>query len=121
MANSAEVVRGYTQALGKGDFASARRYLHDHLSFQGPIDTFDRPEPYLESLKKLHAIVRRIDLKKLFVDGDDVCMLYDLVTNTPAGTSFVAEWHHVRGDKIASIRVVFDARPFAVMFGAEHS
>ena len=72
-------------------------------------------------MKKLHAIVRRIDLKKLFVDGDDVCMLYDLVTNTPAGTSFVAEWYHVRGDKIASIRVVFDARPFAAMFGPEHS
>ncbi len=120
MATAAEVVQGYTQALGKGDFASARRYLHDNLSFHGPIDTFDKPEPYLESLKKLHAIVQRIDMKKFFVDGNDVCMLYDLVTNTPAGTSFVAEWHHVKGEKIASIRVVFDARPFAAMFGPRH-
>jgi hypothetical protein len=120
MANAAEVVQGYTQALGKGDFASARRYLHDNLSFHGPIDTFDKPEPYLEALKKLHAMVQRVDMKKFFVDGSDVCMLYDLVTNTPAGTSFVAEWHHVKGEKIASIRVVFDARPFAAMFGPKH-
>jgi len=120
MANAAEIVQGYTQALGKGDFASARRYLHDNLSFQGPIDTFDKPEPYLDSLKKLHTIVQRIDMKKFFVDGNDVCMLYDLVTNTPAGTSFVAEWHRIQGDKIASIRVVFDARPFAAIFGAKH-
>ena len=43
MANSAEVVRGYTQALGKGDFASARRYLHDHLPFKAPsIPSTDR-------------------------------------------------------------------------------
>lgn len=120
MAHAADVVQRYTQALGKGDFAAARRYLHDNLSFHGPIDTFDKPEPLLESLQKLHPIVQRIDMKKLFVDGNDVCMLYDLVTNTPAGTSFVAEWYHVAGDKIASIRVVFDARPFAAMFGAKH-
>lgn len=120
MANSAEVVQGYAQALGKGDFAAARRYLHDNLSFHGPIDTFDKPEPLLASLKKLHAMVQRIDMKKVFVDGNDICMLYDLVTNTPAGTSCVAEWYHVKGDKIASIRAVFDARPFAAMFGGKH-
>jgi hypothetical protein len=60
--------------------------------------------------------VQRIDVKKLFVDGDDVCLLYEMVTNTPAGTAFIAEWLHVEGDKIAAIRTVFDARPFAAMF-----
>jgi len=39
-----------------------------------------------------------------------------MVTKTPAGTAFIAEWIHVKGDKIASIRTVFDARPFAAMF-----
>jgi len=56
-------------------------------------------------------------MKKVFVDGNDVCSLYDMVTKTPAGTAFIAEWHQVKGDKIAAIRVVFDARPFAAMFG----
>jgi hypothetical protein len=86
------------------------------LSFQGPIETFQTPEPYLESLKKLHPIIERVEMKKMFVDGDDVCLLYDMVTKTPAGTAFIAEWHHITGDKIAAIRVVFDARPFAAMF-----
>jgi hypothetical protein len=40
-----------------------------------------------------------------------------MVTKSPAGTAFIAEWHRVKGDKIAAIRVVFDARPFAAMFG----
>jgi hypothetical protein len=44
-------------------------------------------------------------------------LLYDLVTNTLGGTSFVCEWMQVKGEKIAAIRVVFDARPFAAMFG----
>jgi hypothetical protein len=38
------------------------------------------------------------------------------VTNTPAGTAFVCEWYQVKGEKIADVRVVFDARPFAAMF-----
>jgi hypothetical protein len=116
MANAVEVVQSFKQALGKGDVAAARKLLHDNLSFRGPIDSFDKPEPYLAALEKLHHIVQRIDVKKLFADGDDVCMLYDMVTNTPAGTAFIAEWLHVKGDKIASIRTVFDARPFAAMF-----
>jgi len=70
--------------------------LHDNLSFRGPIDTFDKPEPYLQALEKLHKMVERVDMTKMFVDGNDVCPLYDLVTNTPAGTSFVCEWRAFR-------------------------
>ena len=116
MAKPADIVQKFLGALGKGDFVAARKYLDDHLSFQGPIDTFQKPEPYMESLKKLHPIIERIEMKKMFVDGDDVCLLYDIVTKTPAGTAFVAEWHHITGDKITAIQVVFDARPFAAMF-----
>jgi len=116
MANANKIVSDYQQALGKGDFAAARKLLHDNLSFHGPIDTFDSAEPYLESLKKLNPIIQRIDMKRTFADGNDVCLLYDMVTNTPAGTQFIAEWYQVKGDKIASVRVVFDARPFAAMF-----
>jgi hypothetical protein len=118
MANAGQVVQGFMGAMGRGDFAAARKYLDDNLSFRGPIDAFDKPEPYLQALEKLHKMVERVDMKKMFVDGNDVCLLYDLVTNTPAGTSFVCEWMQVRGERIASIRVVFDARPFAAMFGA---
>ncbi len=44
-------------------------------------------------------------------------VLYEMVTNTPAGTAFIAEWYQVRGGKIAALRAVFDARPFAALFG----
>jgi hypothetical protein len=109
-------VSDYQQALGKVDFGAARKLLHDNLSFQGPIEKFNSPEPYLESLQKLHHIIQSIDVKRIFADGNDVCVLDDMVTNTPAGTAFIAEWYQVKGDKIAEIRIVFDARPFAAMF-----
>jgi ketosteroid isomerase-like protein len=117
MANAVEIVQSFKQALAKGDVAAARRWLHDDLSFRGPIDAFDAPEPYLAALAKLHPIVERVEVRKLFADEEDVCLLYDMVTRTPAGTAFIAEWLTVRGERIASIRTVFDARPFAAMFG----
>jgi hypothetical protein len=116
MTQSGDVLRTFMEAMAKGDFAAARKCLHADLSFQGPIDTFHQADSYIEAVKKLHAIVERVDMKKMFVDGDDVCLLYDMVTRTPVGTAFIAEWHRVKGDKIAAIRVVFDARPFAAMF-----
>jgi hypothetical protein len=119
MANASKIVSDYQQALGKGDFVAARKLVHDNLSFQGPIDTFHKPEPYFEALKKLHPIIQGIDMKKSFADGNDVCVLYDMVTNTPIGTVFVCEWYQVKGEKIAAVRTVFDARPFAAMFAAK--
>ena len=91
--------------------------MQDNMTFQGPLDTFNTADQYLESLKRLASIIQRIDLKKVFVDGDDVCVLYEMVTNTPAGTAFIGEWYQVKDSKIAYVRAVFDARPFAAMFG----
>jgi limonene-1,2-epoxide hydrolase len=119
MANPLNVIQQFQQAIGKGDFTAARQLLQDNLSFRGPIDTFQKPEPYLEALKRLHPIIQRIDMKKIFADGNDVCVLYDMVTNTPAGTAFVCEWYQVKGEKIADVRTVFDARPFAAMFAGK--
>jgi SnoaL-like domain len=113
-----EIVQKYQGAMANDDWAGARKFLDDHLAFSGPFEKLDRPEPLLESLKRLHGMVERVDMKHVFADGNDVCVWYDLVTNSPAGTALVSEWHHVEGDKITSIQVVFDARPFAPMFAA---
>jgi hypothetical protein len=120
MAKALEVVQKFQGAMANDDWTAARGCLDDHLSFAGPFDTFDRPEPYLESLRRLHGMVERVDMKHVFVDGNDVCLWYDLVTNSPAGTALIAEWHHVEGDKITSVQVLFDARPFAALFAAAH-
>lgn len=115
--SATEVVEGYRAALGKGDFATARTFMHDNMTFEGPLDTFNTADQYLEAGKRLATIIQRIDIKRVFADSDDVCILYDMVTNTSAGTAFIAEWYQVKGGKIAALHAVFDARPFAALFG----
>jgi len=110
-----ETVLAFQQAIGHKDFTSARKLLQDNLEFRGPIDTFHKADDYLRAIEKLSAIVEGVDILKVFEDGNDVSLFCDLKTKV-AGTSFVAEWYKVNDGKIASVRVAFDARPFAAMF-----
>jgi hypothetical protein len=58
----------------------------------------------------------RAKKRKVFVDGDDVCVICDLKT-APVPSSRTCEWYQVRDGRIASVSVVFDARPFAPLLG----
>ena len=118
MANPLNVIQQFQQAIGRKDFAAGRKLLHDNLEFHGPIDTFHKADDYLHAIQKLSAIVEGVDILKVFEDGNDVGLFYDLKTKT-VGTSFVAEWYQVKDGKITSVSVVFDARPFAAMFAKQ--
>jgi SnoaL-like domain len=113
MMTAKEIVDAYQAAMDKGDVVAARKFLADDLKFQGPLDTFDKPEPYLNALKQLAPVLERVEVKKVFGDGDEVARFRDLHFRPPLPTTFVGEWFVVRGEKIASIRIAFDARPFA--------
>ena len=115
MADAAEVAEGFFDAWTGKDFGRARGLLHDDVSFQGPIDSFSDADSYLASLRQLSGIVLGADKQKVFTDGDDVCVIYDLKT-APVPSSRTCEWYQVRDGKIASVVVIFDARPFAAMF-----
>ena len=116
MADAPEVVQRYQRAFGSGDVQTARSLLADDLHFVGPIEEFHNADDYMQSVGKLAQIVTGTDVKKAVADRDDVVTIYDLHTNTPAGTSNIAEWATVKSGKIVEIRVFFDARPFAAMF-----
>ncbi len=112
---AAQVAEDFFGAWTGKDFARARALVHDDVSFDGPIDSFSDADSYLASLQQLSGIVTGAETQKVFVDGDDVCVIYDLKT-MPVPRSRTCEWYRVRDGKIASVSVVFDARPFAAMF-----
>jgi SnoaL-like domain len=115
MSNAASIVDQYQSALGRGDFAAARKFLRDDLKFSGPLDTFDRPEPYLEALQRLGPMVEKVEVLRTFSEGDEAVRLCNLHFKPPIGVCFVSEWYRLKGDKIAEVKIVFDARPFAAM------
>jgi hypothetical protein len=106
-----DVVMEWMQAVERRDYQSLRGIVSDNISYVGPLNSFDKAEPYLKYLE--HLSLPKFDIKKEFADSNDVCLLYELPIGTPPVTSFVCAWFHVGDDgKISSLRVIFDPRPY---------
>lgn len=108
-----EIVLSYIKALDGRDYASARKCLGDNVRIKGPAgEAFRTPDEFLGMMKQQQG---RYDIKKVFADGNDVCLLYDFITK--AATVFFCSWYQVKDGKINSIQTVFDPRPFAAQAG----
>ena len=70
------------------------------------------------AFKRLAAIHVRNDLKRVFVDGDEVCVIYNFVTDTPAGPLATIEWLRFDGDRIRSIDLYYDQLPWQTVMAA---
>jgi limonene-1,2-epoxide hydrolase len=108
-----DVVAAYQKALSESDFEAARGLLKDDLRFKGPFEEFTSADGYLETVRGLWRIVESVDLRHMSSAGDEVVVLYDMVTSTPAGTQLICEWYGVEDGRIAWIRALFDTAPFA--------
>jgi limonene-1,2-epoxide hydrolase len=111
--NAKEVVMSYLKALNDQDFKAARSHLKDDMTFLAPIASHNSADTYLEGnelLRSKYGIKKVLyEVKKVFVDDDDVCVFFDF--NIESATLFASGWFYVANGKISSIRVVFDPRP----------
>lgn len=103
------VVMSYIKALDKQDYESAEVHLEESVRISGPSEeSFTSPKEFVEMLRHYRGTY---DVVKTFVDGNDVCLLYNL--KTPATTAFMCSLYRVENGKIASIHTVFDPRAFS--------
>jgi SnoaL-like domain len=115
--SSENVVRKYLQSWTQRDMDTARSYLADDLDFQGPIDTFSSADDFIATLTGFAQMLTRVDLLQEFYADDSAALLYDCVTDTPAGAIRTAEFFGLRDGKVASIRLVFDASALRKIMG----
>jgi len=106
-----EIVMSYIKALDSRDYDSAREWLGDNVLVKGPAgEAFRSPDEFINMMRQQQG---KYDIKKVFVDADDACLLYDFITKT--ATVFFSSWYKVKNGKIISIQTVFDPRPFTAM------
>ncbi|QEM08594.1 nuclear transport factor 2 family protein [Mucilaginibacter rubeus] len=101
-----DIVLQFIKALNEEDFAAARGYTAGDLKFVGVLGERDGAEAYFTDMRKMKL---KYDIKRVFSDGDDVCIFYDI--DMGRTTIFSCGWYHVFEGKINSIRVIFDPRP----------
>jgi limonene-1,2-epoxide hydrolase len=104
--NAKEIVLALVKALQDEDFERAREVLDEDFTFDGVLGSVRGADAYISQMRKLRF---KYDVKKIFADGSDVCLLSDIFMG-PA-TTFVCSWYQVERGKVRSLRVVFDPRP----------
>jgi len=108
----------YLNAVATHQGRKVEAMLAPDLEFRGPARTITSAAEYVEALKRLGAIHVRNDVKRVFVDGDEVCLIYDFVTDTPAGALTTVEWLRFDGDRIQSIDLYYDRLPWQTVMAA---
>ena len=104
--NPRELVLAYLQALHDENFDLARRYVGDDMDFTGALASRHGADAVFADLERMRL---KYDIKKVFVDANDVCVFYDV---TLSGVKvFTCGWYKVEGGQIRSLKVVFDPRP----------
>jgi len=96
----------YIEAVGQKRFETLPAFLHAELDFGGNIAAAHGADAWAAALQRLSPILVRNEIKKVFVEGNEVCVIYDFVTTVCPVPS--VEWLVFDGDKIKSIFLLFD-------------
>jgi len=107
-----EISVKYLAAVGQKRFEEVAQYLHPELRFEMPGKTIEGAKGYISALQRLGPILLRNEIEKVFVDGEDVCLIYQFVTDTKVGAVPSMEWLKIEGGLIKTVRLLFHSQPW---------
>jgi len=108
----------YLDAVAKQQYTRLEGLLAPDLAFRGPSMTRTSAADFIAALKRLGAIHVRTDVRRVFTDEDEVCVIYDFVTDTTAGALPTIEWLRFDGQRIRSIDLYYDRLPWQAVMAA---
>jgi hypothetical protein len=106
------IALAYIEACGAKKWDEVSKLLSPKVTFIGPNRSITGADQYLAVLKRIEPVWVRSDVKKVFADGPEVCVIYDFVTNTAAGAVLTVEWLRVEDGRVASVTLLFDRVAF---------
>lgn len=111
-------VRGFLDAVAERDFDRAREFLADAgFSYRSPLSDFDDATAFIADISRVGPILERIEVRRTFVDGDEVCTIINFYTRMDRlQVTPVVQWSRVADGHIVAMEVFFDARQYAGMF-----
>jgi ketosteroid isomerase-like protein len=104
--------RAYIEAVGRRDLEPLGELLDERLVavFAG---TRSAKAEWLRALDRLLPVLVRNDIREVFTAGARACVVYDFVTDTPAGAVVCVELITVEDGRITEIELILDRVAFA--------
>jgi ketosteroid isomerase-like protein len=110
--DTATIARRYVDAVGTHDLTPLEDLLDDALAARFAGATSTKTE-WVQALQRLLPALIRNEIREVFVEGDRACVVYDFVTDTPAGTVRCVELLTTREGRIVDIELLLDRVAFA--------
>jgi len=108
----AQIAREYVEAVGDKELGKIEALLAPDVEFTGPAMTLSSAAEVLTALRRIGAILVRNEIRRVFVDGNEACVIYDFVTDTAMGTVPTVEWLRIEGGRIRSVKLYYDRAPW---------
>lgn len=121
MTQALEIVNRYYEATNsKKDPDAAGALMAEGFLFIGPLMRVEGRDANVDLLRQFLPAHVETRMQKQFVDGDEVCSIYDLVVASPSGEAItmpMADWIRVEDGRVANQTIYYDPREFARAFG----
>jgi hypothetical protein len=109
--NNEAIALAYLDAVAKKELDRVAALVAPDVKFVGPAMSFTGAPDLLAAFRRIGAIHVRSDVRRVFSDGDEVCVIYDFVTDT-AGALPTIEWLQISGGRVRSINLFYDQVPW---------
>lgn len=86
-----ELTLDYNRAFGEGRLDRVAEMLHPDVEFDGTAKPIRGRDAYMSGLPRLVSVLKGNEVKDVIVDDDRAFVLYDFVTETPAGAVLSGE------------------------------
>lgn len=113
-----EVVHAFLDAVEAFDFSLASKYLSpNRFSYRSPLQNYHSAADFMDELRRLEPILKRIDRRHTLSDGSETAFFFDVLTNVPdLASSRIALWAEIENGLIASMEFYYDAYAYKTMF-----
>jgi hypothetical protein len=119
--DSRAVVQAYLEALISHDYETLGGLLApEGFRFESPIAKISGKDDYLQYMVMLGGILRGMEQRRVFVDGEDVChwLVFETQLSERVSTRTV-QWARVVDGHIVSIELLFDPYRYRLLFEVE--
>jgi len=103
-----DIITSYIDAVGEGRLDDIKPMLEPDAEFIVGDTKLHGADAFIGGFRRLAPIIKRNEIRKVFVDGDEACVIYDFVTDTAVGSVVSVEYMKFKNGRIASSLLVFE-------------
>jgi hypothetical protein len=111
-----ELVHAYYDGWKGGgerlDEAKLRRVLMPKIGFESPLSRRDDAAELIEAIARFAKSLKSVHFLQTIAAGNEAAVIYDCELTGPMDRLRCAEFFRVEDDRIAAIRLVFDATEY---------